>query len=415
MMFLSLRHLLARKKQSILILLGITIGTAAYVAISGMMLGFQTYMLDQLVNNEAHIRISSREDILTAEAMDAYPNSKHVFWLIPPSGRKDSSKIEYPLGWFNKLDQDSDVAAYSPQVVAQVIFSQAKVTRAGRIIGSQFERQVKVTNIQNYMKQGSFKDMGNSGNRLIIGSKLMEQLGTRLSETILVSTGSESPQPFKIVGAFETGIKSIDEGTAFISLVDAQKLRGTPSEITDIAVKLFDPDLAQTKSVDWKQTTQDKVLAWQESSASILSVFKTQDIVRNSMTIAIIIVAGFGIYNILSILVNQKKRDIAILRSMGFTPKDVVQLFFNQGLILGLIGGMIGLIFGVIICHLMAQIEVVPGRMSGPGNKMIISFSYIIYLKAFGIAMLSSVFSSIIPAREAGKLEPMEIIRSGGQ
>jgi lipoprotein-releasing system permease protein len=100
---------------------------------------------------------------------------------------------------------------------------------------------------------------------------------------------------------------------------------------------------------------------------------------------------------------------------MGFTPKDVVQLFFNQGLILGLIGGMIGLIFGVIICHLMAQIEVVPGRMSGPGNKMIISFSYIIYLKAFGIAMLSSVFSSIIPAREAGKLEPMEIIRSGGQ
>jgi lipoprotein-releasing system permease protein len=415
MMFLSLRHLLARKKQSILILLGITIGTAAYVAISGMMLGFQTYMLDQLVNNEAHIRISSREDILTAEEMDAYPNSKHVFWLIPPSGRKDSSKIEYPLGWFNKLDQDSDVAAYSPQVVAQVIFSQAKVTRAGRIIGSQFERQVKVTNIQNYMKQGSFKDMGNSGNRLIIGSKLMEQLGTRLSETILVSTGSESPQPFKIVGSFETGIKSIDEGTAFISLVDAQKLRGTPSEITDIAVKLFDPDLAQTKSIDWKLSTQDKVLAWQESSASILSVFKTQDIVRNSMTIAIIIVAGFGIYNILSILVNQKKRDIAILRSMGFTPKDVVQLFFNQGLILGLIGGMIGLIFGVIICHLMAQIEVVPGRMSGPGNKMIISFSYIIYLKAFGIAMLSSVFSSIIPAREAGKLEPMEIIRSGGQ
>jgi lipoprotein-releasing system permease protein len=415
MMFLSLRHLLARKKQSILILLGITIGTAAYVAISGMMLGFQTYMLDQLVNNEAHIRISSREDILTAEEMNAYPKAKHVFWQIPPSGRKDSSKIEYPLGWFNKLDQDSDVAAYSPQVVAQVIFSQAKVTRAGRIIGSQFERQVKVTNIQNYMKQGSFKDMGNSGNRLIIGSKLMEQLGTRLSETILVSTGSESPQPFKIVGAFETGIKSIDEGTAFISLVDAQKLRGTPSEITDIAVKLFDPDIAQIKSIDWKVSTQDKVLAWQESSASILSVFKTQDIVRNSMTIAIIIVAGFGIYNILSILVNQKKRDIAILRSMGFTPKDVVQLFFNQGLILGLIGGMIGLIFGVIICHLMAQIEVVPGRMSGPGNKMIISFSYIIYLKAFGIAMLSSVFSSIIPAREAGKLEPMEIIRSGGQ
>ena len=415
MMFLSLRHLMARKKQSLLILLGIIIGTAAYVAISGMMLGFQSFILEQLVNNEAHIRISAREDILTAQEMNSFPGIGHVFWAIPPSGRKDSTKIEYPMGWFTKLDQDSDIAAYSPQVVSQVIFSQAKVTRAGRVIGSQFERQMKVTNIEKYMKYGSFKDMGTSGNRLIIGSKLMEQLGTRISETILISTGSEAPQPFKIVAVFETGIKGIDETTAFISLVDAQKLRGRPSEITDIAVKLFQPYDAQEKANDWKLTTLDKVLPWQESSASILSVFKTQDIVRNSMTIAIIVVAGFGIYNILSILVNQKKRDIAILRSMGFTPLDIVKLFFNQGLLLGLVGGLIGLIFGNGICHILAQIEVVPGRMSGPGNKMIISFSTIIYVKAFGIAMLSSVFSSIIPAREAGKLEPMDIIRSGGQ
>jgi lipoprotein-releasing system permease protein len=415
MIFLSLRHLMARKKQSFLILLGITIGTAAYVAISGMMIGFQTFILEQLVNNEAHIRISSREDILTSKEMNAFPEVDHLFWSIPPSGRKDSTKIEYPMGWFLKLDSDEDVAAYSPQVVAQVIFSQAKVTRAGRIIGSQFERQMKVTNIEKYMKKGSFKDLGNSGNRLIIGSKLMEQLGTRPSETIYIATGNEAPQPFKIVGVFETGIRGIDEGTTFISLVDAQKLRGRPSEITDIAVRLFDPSKAQEISDSWKFSTTDKVLSWQESSASILSVFKTQDIVRNSMTIAIIVVAGFGIYNILSILVNQKKRDIAILRSMGFTPNDIVKLFFNQGLLLGLVGGIIGLFLGNIICHIMAQIEVVPGRMSGPGNKMIISFTSIIYIKAFSIAMLSSVFSSIIPAREAGKLAPMEIIRAGGQ
>jgi lipoprotein-releasing system permease protein len=415
MMFLSLRHLLARKKQSFLILLGITIGTAAYVAISGMMLGFQTFILDQLVNNEAHIRISAREELLTKESLKAFPEVKHVFWSLPPSGRKDSSKIEYPMGWFSKLDLDPDVAAYSPQVVSQVIFNQAKVTRTGRIIGSQFERQMKVTNIENYMKVGSFKDLGNSGNRLIIGSKLMEQLGSRVSETLLISTGNTSPQPFKIVGVFETGIKGIDESTAFSSLVDAQKLRGRPSEITDIAIKLFKPDEAQTKSDVWKVSASDKILPWQESSASILSVFKTQDIVRNSMTIAIIIVAGFGIYNILSILVTQKKRDIAILRSMGFSPSDIVKLFFNQGILLGIIGGIVGLVIGNVICHIMAQIEVVPGRMSGPGNKMIISFATIIYLKAFGIAVLSAIFSSIIPARQAGKLEPMEIIRSGGQ
>ncbi len=415
MMFLSIRQLMARKKQSLLILLGITIGSAAYVAISGMMLGFQSYMLEQLVNNEAHIRISAREEVLTSEEMASYPGAAHVFWQIPPSGRKDSTRIEYPLGWFNKLDADKDVAAYSPQVVAQVIYTQNKITRVGRIIGSQYERQMKVTNIENYMKSGSFKDMGNSGNRIIMGTKLMELMGTRLNETILISTGNGLPQAFKIVGSFETGIKTIDEGTSFISLADAQKLRGTPSEITDVAVKLFDPDLAKNKAESWKTNARDKVLSWQESSAAILSVFKTQDIVRNSMTVSIIIVAGFGIYNILSILVNQKRRDIAILRSMGFSPKDIVRLFFNQGMMLGILGGAIGLILGFIICNIMSHIEVVPGRMSGPGNLMIISFSPIIYIKAFGIAVITAIVSSIIPARAGGKLEPMEIIRSGGQ
>ena len=87
MMFLSIRHLLARKKQSFLILMGITIGTSAYVAISGMMLGFQSYMLEQLVNNEAHIRISAREEVLTIKEMNSFSHASQIFWDIPPSGR----------------------------------------------------------------------------------------------------------------------------------------------------------------------------------------------------------------------------------------------------------------------------------------------------------------------------------------
>lgn len=415
MMFLSLKHLFSRKKQSLLILLGIVIGTAAYVAISGMMLGFQTKLMDQLVNNDAHIRISAREELLTANTLNSYSSAAHVFWAIPPSGRKDSAKIEYPIGWFNKLDADPDVLFAVPQVNLNVIFNRARVTQAGRLIGADPARQEKISNIEQYMIAGKFKDIGNSGNHLVIGKQLLEKLGARLSETILVSSGKGAPQPFKVVGIFETGSRNIDEGTAFSSLSDTQKLRGTPSEITDIAVKILDPTKAQEKALLWKNNTNEKVIAWQESFASILSVFKTQDIVRNSMTISIIVVASFGIYNILSILVTQKKRDIAILRSMGFTPKDIIQLFFNQGLILGVVGGIAGLILGVIICWLMGQIDITPGRIGSNTGKMIISYDYIIYVKAFAIALCATLFSSILPARAAGKLEPMDIIRSGGQ
>lgn len=415
MMFLSLKHLFARKKQSLLILFGIVIGTAAYVTISGMMLGFQTKLMDQLVNNDAHIRISAREELLTAKALNSYSEAAHVFWTIPPSGRKDSAKIEFPIGWFNKLNADPEVLAFVPQVNLNVIFNRAKVTQSGRLIGAEPTKQEKMSNIEQYMIAGKFKDIGNSGNHLVIGKLLLEKLGARLSETILISSGKGPPQPFKVVGIFETGSRNIDEGTAFSSLTDTQKLRGAPSEITDIAVKILDPSQAREKALSWKNNSNEKILSWQESSASILSVFKTQDIVRNSMTISIIIVASFGIYNILSILITQKKRDIAILRSMGFTPSDVVQLFFNQGLILGIVGGIVGLGLGLIICWLMGKIDIDPGRIGTSAGKMIVSYDYFIYIKALAIAIMASLLSSILPARAAGKLEPMDIIRSGGQ
>lgn len=134
MMFLILRHLMTRKKQSFLILLGIVIGTAAYVTISGMMLGFQTKLLDQLVNNDAHIRISAREELLTPESMNSFSSATHIFWRVPPSGRKDSAKIEYLIGWYERLNQDDEVVAYSPQVNLNVIFTRGKVTQAGRVI-----------------------------------------------------------------------------------------------------------------------------------------------------------------------------------------------------------------------------------------------------------------------------------------
>jgi lipoprotein-releasing system permease protein len=414
MMFLSLKHLSSRKKQSALILLGIVIGTAAYVAISGMMLGFQEKLMDQLVNNDAHIRVSAREDILTADTLASFPEASHIFWHIPPSGRKDSAKIDYPIGWFQRLNSDTEVVGYSPQVNLNVIFNRGKVSLAGRMIGSDPTKQVRVTNIQDYMLAGKFSDVGHSGNRLVIGSELMNKLGTRLSETILISSGKNNPVPFKIVGIFETGVKQIDQTTVFSALADAQNLRGAPSEITDIAIKVINPFDIDEKVNQWRLGARDKILSWQEASASILSVFKTQDIVRNSMTISIIVVAGFGIYNILSILVTQKRRDIAILRSMGFSPRDVMLLFFNQGLLLGVLGGLIGLVLGYFLCLLIGNIEVEAGRATSSSNHMLVSYDALIYVKGFFIALVSSVLSALWPSRHAAKLEPMDIIREGG-
>jgi lipoprotein-releasing system permease protein len=163
----------------------------------------------------------------------------------------------------------------------------------------------------------------------------------------------------------------------------------------------------------WGSISKDKVQSWDQANEGTMSVFKTQDIVRNSMTISILVVAAFGIYNILSIAVNQRKKEIAILRSMGFEPGDITNLFFIQGVILGTIGGLIGILLGFLISKYMSTIEVSSQRFLG-GGKMMVSFNYLIYIKAFFLAFFSATIASILPARAAGKLEPIDIIRTEG-
>ncbi len=394
-------------------LLGITLGATGFVAISGMMLGFQTFIIDQLVNNDSHVRISAREDILTEHSLDSdfYPNANHVFWISPPSGRRDNSFITYPQGWFNRFEKDPGIDAYSPQLVTQVLVSRAKISLAGRLIGSVPQRQMKVTNIQDYMLSGSFTDISSGGGKILVGSGLLEKLGARVSETLLISIGKAEPVPMKVVGSFKIGVKGLDDTTLFASLGDVQKINRTPSQISDIAVRLYDVASADGVSDQWSQYSQEKVRSWSQANEGTMSVFKTQDIVRFAMTVAILTVAGFGIYNMLSMSITHKRREIAILRSVGFEPHDVTNLFLIQGIFLGIAGGLLGVALGYLACLYMSTIQVSSARFIG-GGTMMISFDPKIYIRAFFLAFGASVGASWIPARGAGKLTPIDIIRS---
>ena len=128
------------------------------------------------------------------------------------------------------------------------------------------------------------------------------------------------------------------------------------------------------------------------------------------MTISILIVAGFGIYNILTMAVNQKRKEIAILRSIGFESLDIVILFLTQGIILGALGGLFGCLVGYGVCEVMARIPVANRGLGG--NHMIIAFFPGIYVRGFLLAFVSSSLASFLPARAAGKMTPIDIIRS---
>jgi lipoprotein-releasing system permease protein len=163
---------------------------------------------------------------------------------------------------------------------------------------------------------------------------------------------------------------------------------------------------------DWSQFTRDKVESWDQANESIMSVFNTQNIIRNTITVIIILIIAFGIYNILNMVVNSKKRDIAILRSIGYEEMDIVILFLVQGLILGITGAIAGSIVGFFVAKYVSTIEVFKGKNMVTGtNHLMVSYNILIYIKGMGFTIFASLVSSMIPARAAAKISPIEIIR----
>jgi lipoprotein-releasing system permease protein len=413
MNFLAIRYLLSKKKQTLLTLLGIILGTAGYITISGIMLGFQTYLLDQFINSDSHVRIKARDEAVTTEKVNEafFPNQDHIHWLTPPSGRRGEDNIDNLPAWTQRLNQDPRVEAFAFQLQYPVLTQFSKSSISTQLIGINPEDQLRVSKIEPYMTQGSFKNLSKGGNQVIVGEDLLLKVGARIGDSIQISLGNQGSQPFKIIGTFRFGIKRTDESTVYTRLVDAQNLAHAPSKVSDITVRLMNADDSLPFATELSENSNELIQSWEQVNESTLSVFKTQDIVRYSMTIAILVVAGFGIFNVLSMTVAQKQKEIAILRSIGYEPHDITELFLLQGTLLGFIGGLIGLIIGYGVCLMLAQIQVSPGRAIGTG-KMLVSFAPSIYLIGFASAFFSSALSSFIPARSAGKMEPMDIMRS---
>lgn len=417
MLFLALKHLFSHKRQTLLTLLGIVLGSGAYVTISGFMLGFRGFLMDQLINNEAHVKISARDTAGTADHLKktiVEKSGSYVFWLNPVGSTSDVDYIQNPQGWFSILRNDPRVTAYSPQLIVQGLASLASKRVSINLLGCEPSQQSKISDISKYITAGKFSDLAIGGNRIILGINLAEKLGAQINQTISISVGNSLPIPFRVVGIFRLGIKNIDDSRAYAWLPDVQKLFLRGPIINEIGLRVNDVSSAASIASFWNGLSTEKVLSWDQVNESVLSVFKIQDVTRYLMITVILVVASSGIYNMMNVSVNQKKKDIAILRSIGFEPNEITSLFFSQGAILGFIGGFVGLFVGYLACLYLQTIPFGGGPMGGTGY-MVISFDLSIYLAGFLLGVLTSILASIIPARAAGRFTPIDIIRAGAE
>ncbi|MDR3606790.1 MAG: ABC transporter permease [Oligoflexia bacterium] len=415
MISLALKYLVSRKRQSLFTLLGIFLGAAGYVTISGFFVGFQRYIIDQLVNSSAHVFIQYRQDLLETHSLDeAFFGSDmgHVFWSARPSGREDYARIENPMSWYDRLDSDPRVAAYSPQMTVAGLLSKSRASASVTLTGCIPEKQSKVNDLASKIVEGSFSDIGSGGNRIVVGRELQRQLGVELSQNINVTVGSGTPTPFKVVGIYESGNRNSDL-QAFGALADVQKLDNAANRINEIDVKLKDYNQAGEVARNWSKMSPEKIESWDTRNSNFFSIINLQTLMRYVIVGVVMLVAGFGIYNVLMMTVNQKMKDVAILQAIGYQAKDILFLFLFQGLLLGVSGALSGILVGYLVCRYLQTLTMAGPPGSTTSEHLHIALNFGIYSQAAVLAIAASIFASFLPSRAASKLTPIEIIRGG--
>ena len=403
---IALAHLRSRKRQTVVSILGVTLGVGVFVSISGMMQGFQNYFRTQIIETNPHIvitdeiRLPPRQPLQVLHPHEAV-DIKRILPRDPVRGINDA------VGILEALSSMPGLAA-TPTLRGQVILRRAGRDHAVAALGIDPVKEPRVTSLARDMVSGRLDALGSRPDGVIIGISLAKKMGAAVGDTIAAATLAGGETSLRIVGIFRTGLEQQDTGLIYLSLSKQQSMQARPRVINEIRIRLDDIAGSIPIATMIEGRWGLKTAPWEETYARVLSVFVLQNSIIFACTASILLVAGFGIFNIISTVVMEKSRDIAIMRSIGVAGRDIVSIFVIEGAVVGTIGMVVGWMLGLGLSWMLEQ---VPAPGGEPGATLIVARSLSIYGIASLIALLASLGAAWLPARKAARTDPLAIIR----
>ncbi len=404
-------HLVSKLRQTLIAALGVTFGIGSYITLVSFMTGLNQMLDDLILNQTPHVHIFNEikptqdQPVALYEGMD---ESLTVIHSVRPQLTQKKIHNAQPL--MEYLEEDPRVRGAIPQVKTQVFYISGSIELGGNLSGVEILKEEELFNLGDYIVEGSARDLHNTSNGIILGAGVADKLSLEIGDRVQVTTVKGDIFPLKIVGIYQSGIIEIDNVQSFTNLHTVQRILGEPgSYITDINVKLN--DIEEAVSIAEFVEEQFDLTAIDVRTAN--AQFETGTTVRNLITYAVsvtlLVVAGFGIYNILNMLIYEKMNDIAILKATGFSGRDVQLIFMSQALIIGFLGGILGLLLGyglsVLISHTPFNTEALPTVETYPVN-----FDIRFYIFGISFAMLFTFLAGYLPSRKAKKIDPVKII-----
>ena len=405
-------HLLTKIKQTSIAALGVTFGIGAYITLVSFMTGLNNMLDDLILNQTPHIHIYNEIEPSKKQPIDLYNEFANTFNVVHSIRPKlTQKKIHNALPIIDYLNKDDRVRGALPQIKATIFYISGSIEIGGNLTGINVLDEAKFFNLKDYITAGSPEDLHNTDNSILLGSGIAKKMSLKIGDRIKVGTISGEVFPLKIVGIYQSGIADVDAIQSFANIKTVQRIIGeVESYITDINVKLYNIDDALPMSKKIEKQFDLKAIDINTANAQFETGTTIRNLITYAVSIALLIVAGFGIYNILNMLIYEKMNDIAILKATGFSGKDVQMIFMSQAIIIGLIGGVLGLIVGFILSNVINNVpfetEALPTIKTFPVN-----FNYWFYLIGITFAMISTFFAGYLPSRKAKKIDPVTIIR----
>ncbi|MCK6588868.1 MAG: ABC transporter permease [Polyangiaceae bacterium] len=408
--FIALRQLWDRKLLNGIATLGVGLGVLVLIAISAIMSGFQVKFINSILKISPHVTIFDKQLRPAPPLLARYTDdfiAARVSHEVPSDRQLRINRPEEIVRALEQLEGVLDAAA-SLNGSALVAFGSKQLPIDLR--GIDPSRQDRVTPISAYIQAGSFRTLDAAPDGVLIGTGLATRIGAKLDDVIVCGAPLGQQLSLKIVGIFESGIPSVDQNRVYVVLRNAQAILGKPDIVGRIDIKLRDPEVAVRVAARVEQMFGYDAESWQETNANFLSLFTQQNTIINFVVGAILMVGGFGILAIQIMIVLQKTRDIAILRSVGFHRSDILAAFLLQGAVIALLGAALGSVGGHYIIVALSKL-----RTNTEG--LVKSVYFLVYVDplmyVYGtlFALLVGLLASFIPAWRGSRVEPVDVLR----
>lgn len=410
MLFIAFTQLRAKKVQTFVAVISVTFGIAVFIYIVGYIKGVNQFIDDVTLLESPDVRLFVEVESKNSNVVDKiFPNDFNIVHHVKPQNKQMNLK-DGKLA-IKDLRTDSHIRAISSTVKTLVYYHVGASNVNGTITGIDFISEDQMFNLSKKIVEGSFNSFSSLPNSLVMGEKLKTRLNLNIGDKISITTEKGNAITGILIATIKTGIPETDKELCYASEKTVQNLLGVPaSYITEIKMKLYDADLAPFVATELGERYNYNNSDWQTDNAAQFEGAELQDMIFNCIAMSILFVAGFGIFNILNMMIYEKMKDISIIKAMGFSDKDVRIIFMTQAMVIGLIGGLTGILLGFLLSYgtslLPYESEIFVSTDHLPMN-----FSPVYYLIGLIFALLTTSLAGYIPSRKASKLDPVTILR----